>query len=315
MYINYNTVGGREYATLATSVRTGTKVGKSDRIYLGRVIDKEKGIYKSRDRGIFTYDLKTDTYGTVPLDYIEPKEQRQTKYPRRPVLSVSFGDIYLLNQFIRKSGFSKAVDAIGFRNPDTLYALLSYYLLCPLSNCHAEDWWELTYAKYLYPKAQMSSQGLSDALKDLGSEDAKRRYFKEYFSFIEHSTDKKHADENGIDDGILIDSTGLPNTAHLSVTAVSNHNHVISEEIRLVYVIQQKTGMPLFFRYVAGNVVDVSTITRTIAELKANGINTKFAILDAGYYTGVNADALLDAGISFISRMKCNFKVYKQVVS
>ncbi len=60
--------------------------------------------------------------------------------------------------------------------------------------------------------------------------------------------------------------------------------------------------------------MDVSTITRTIAELKANGVNTKFAILDAGYYTGINADALLDAGISFMARMKSNFKVYQNAV-
>ena len=79
-------------------------------------------------------------------------------------------------------------------------------------------------------------------------------------------------------------------------------------------MVQQRTGLPLFFRYVAGNVIDVSTLTRTIAELKANGINTKFAILDAGYYTGKNADALLDAKISFISRLKSNLRVYKLAV-
>lgn len=60
--------------------------------------------------------------------------------------------------------------------------------------------------------------------------------------------------------------------------------------------------------------MDVSTITRTIAELKANGVNTKFAILDAGYYTGINADVLLDAGISFMARMKSSFKVYQNAV-
>ncbi len=78
---------------------------------------------------------------------------------------------------------------------------------------------------------------------------------------------------------------------------------------------QQRTGLPLFFRYVVGNVIDVSTLTRTIAELKANGINTKFAILDVGYYTGKNADALLDAKISFITRLKEKLRIYKQVVS
>lgn len=99
------------------------------------------------------------------------------------------------------------------------------------------------------------------------------------------------------------------------MTAVNNHSGVINEELRLIYVVQQHTGMPLFFRYVAGNVIDVSTITRTIAELKATGVNTEFAILDAGYYTGANADVLLDSSISFMDRMKSNFKVYKKIVN
>ena len=312
MYINYNTVNGIEYGTLTSSVRSGHKVGKSDQVYLGRVIDKERGIFKSRDRGLFTYDLKTNTFGSVPAEYETPSLQRKTKYPRRAVLVVSFGDIFLLDEYLRKSGLQQAVDAIGYRNPDTLKALLAFYILTSHANCHAEDWWELTYARYLYPKAQMASQRISEALADIGSEDAKRSFFREYIKFLEAFSPSPASE--GIDDGILIDSSGLPNAVHFPLAEVNNHNGVISQEVRLIYVVQQRTGLPLFFRYVAGNVIDVSTITRTIAELKANGVNTKFAILDAGYYTEVNADALIDAGVSFMARMKSNFKVYQRTV-
>ena len=315
MYISYNIVGGIEYGTVTNSVRTGKKVGKDNQIYLGRVIDKERGIFKSRERGLFVYDIETNTFHPVPADYEMPKIQRKKRYATRPTLIVSFGDIFLLDEYLKKSGLIKAVDAIGYRNIDTLHALLVYYILTSFANCHAEDWWELTYAKYLYPKAQLASQRISEALADIGSEDAKRSFFKEYFRFLNKCTRTKNGGGlQGIDDGILIDSSGLPNAIRFPLTAVNNHNGVVSEEIRLIYVVQQHTGMPLFFRYVAGNVVDVSTITRTIAELKANGINTKFAILDAGYYTSINADALLDAGISFMARMKSNFKVYQNAV-
>ena len=312
MYINYNTVNGIEYGTLTTSIRKGRKVGKSDQVYLGRVIDKERGVFKSRDRGLFIYDIQTNTFCSVPAEYETPSQQRKTKYPRRATLVVSFGDIFLLDEYLRKSGLQKAVDAIGYRNPDTLKALLAFYILTSHANCHAEDWWELTYARYLYPKAQMASQRISEALADIGSEDAKRSFFREYIKFLE-AINSSPASES-IDDGILIDSSGLPNAVHFPLTAVNNHNGVISQEVRLIYVVQQRTGMPLFFRYVAGNVIDVSTITRTIAELKANGVNTKFAILDAGYYTEVNADALIDAGVSFMARMKSNFKVYQRAI-
>ncbi len=315
MYINYNTVGGIEYGTVTSSIRNGSKVGKGDKIYLGRVIDKKLGIFKSRERGIFTYDLETNTFGKVPVDYIEPTVKRKTKYEKRPEKIVSFGDIYLLHNYLNKCGFNVAMDAMGFRNPDTLYALLSYYLLSPHANCHAEDWWNLTYARFLFPKAQMSSQRISDALVDIGSEDAKHKFFKEYFRYLAKDDNVERSDNPApFTDGILIDSSGLPNAIHFPLTAMNNHNGKISEEVRLIYVVQQQTGMPLFFRYVAGNVIDVSTLPRTIAELKANGINTNFAILDAGYYTSKNADVLLDAGVTFISRMKNTFKVYQRVV-
>jgi len=315
MYINYNTVGGIEYATAVTSVREGTKVGKGNQTYLGRVIDKERGIFKSRERGLFVYDVDTNAFAPVPADFEMPKMQRKAKYATRQTLIVSFGDIFLLDEFLKKSGLMKAVDAIGYQNLDTLHALLAYYILTSYANCHALDWWELTYARYLYPKAQMASQRISEALADIGSEDAKRNFFEEYFHFLDrHSNVNQKEEPHGIEDGVLIDSSGLPNAVHFPLTAVNNHNGVVSEEIRLIYVVQQHTGMPLFFRYVAGNVIDVSTITRTIAELKANGVNTKFAILDAGYYTSANADALLDAGVSFMARMKSNFKVYKSAI-
>ena len=71
MYINYNTVNGIEYGTLTSSVRNGSRVGKSDQVYLGRVVDKEKGIFKNRTRGLFTYDLATNSFGKVSADYIE----------------------------------------------------------------------------------------------------------------------------------------------------------------------------------------------------------------------------------------------------
>ena len=167
-------------------------------------------------------------------------------------------------------------------------------------------------------------------LEDLGSEEAKHLFFKAYYDFLKKqksqsvnfdTVNSQESDENQsktddmIENGILIDSTGLPNACNLPITAISNHNGKISEEIRLIYVVQQETGLPLFFRYIAGNIIDASTVKTTIAELKANGVDTNFAILDAGYYNGKNADVLIDAKISFISRMHSNFCIYKDCVN
>lgn len=71
-------------------------------------------------------------------------------------------------------------------------------------------------------------------------------------------------------------------------------------------MVQCGTGLTLFFRYVAGNVIDVSTATYTIAELRGMGVDTRFAILDAGYHANDNADAPVAAKVSFLIRMKPN---------
>jgi len=114
--------------------------------------------------------------------------------------------------------------------------------------------------------------------------------------------------------GVLIDSAGLPNSAKIPASAVSNHNGVISNEVRIIYVVHQKTGLPLFMRYVPGNVIDASTIKRTLSELKGLGVDVRFALLDAGYYNGKNADALLDAGVSFVTRVHSSNKVFTKAV-
>lgn len=201
MYINYKLKDGIEYAMVVHSVRNGNTVTKDKPLYLGRVLDKERGIFKSRERGVFSYDVKTNTFASVPADYAEPKKQRKTKYPVRPNLIVSFGDVFLLDEYLKESGLVKAIDAIGYRNNDTLHALLAYYILSPLANCHAQDWWELTYARFLYPKAQMASQRISEALADIGSEDAKRHFFSEYYKFLEKDAAHKNAGHpRGVDD-------------------------------------------------------------------------------------------------------------------
>lgn len=326
MYISYSMSNGYLYAQLAESARDGHSISKTYIANLGRVLDKEKGIYRNRERGVFTYDILTNTYGTVPPDYLEPPKRKPGRYLRtggkkRSRLCIEFGNSFFLDEFLKKSGFYPVINAIGYGNPNTLYAIVFYYLLSQQPNSHMEDWYELSYARVLFPNAAVSSQRLSEALAAIGLEDAKRSFFSAYYAYIRkrplpEKKDCQIHDGPGYDGGgILIDSTGLPNSSHMPLTAVSNHNGTVSVETRLIYVVQQGTGLPLFFSYVAGNVVDASTIKNVVAHLKKNGIDTNFAILDAGYYNGINADALLGAKISFITRVHSNNKIFTETVA
>jgi hypothetical protein len=211
-----------------------------------------------------------------------------------------------LNEFIEDIGLVPAIDAIGYGNPDTLKAMISYYILCSASNRHAEEWWTGSYASILYPKANLTSQRINEFLSDIGEESAQRGFFGKYLPLLGGS--KKVSN-------LLIDSKGLPNSIHFPLTAVSNHNGEIRNEVRLIYVSQQDSGLPVYFRYCPGNVVDVSTLTRTITELKASGVNMKLAILDAGYYSDDNIQDLYAENVDFITRMKENRKLYKDLAA
>jgi Transposase len=305
MHIAYTKKNGVEYAALATSKRKGATVRKTY-VNLGRVIDKEHHIFKSRERGTFHYDPESGVYSEVN----DTDSRIPVKFPDlstgKEELILDFGDIYFLDAFEEKTGLHKILESVSASNCDTLKAMVNYYILCHAANCHAQTWWEGSYARLLYKDAALSSQRISEFLADIGSEETYRSFFKSYYPFMNKSSD------NGCN--VLIDSTGLPNSIHFPLTAISNHNGEISNEVRLIYVIQQETGLPLYFRYCPGNVIDVSTLIRTMKELKQNGINTKFAILDAGYYDEKSICELYENKISFVTRLKQNRKLYKQLL-
>ena len=107
------------------------------------------------------------------------------------------------------------------------------------------------YARLPCPGAGTASRGVSECLAGLGGEDAKRRLVGERLALVGRRGETAGAD------GIPVDSTGLPNSCRLPVTAVSSHNSHVSEEVRLICVVRGDTGPLLLFRHVAGNVISV----------------------------------------------------------
>jgi len=198
MYLGYDIKNGVKYAKICSSRREGDKVISSQRS-LGRVLDEKRGIFRNRERGIFTYDVTTDTYGKPDPSYV-PKVSRRGAKER---LILDFGDSYFLDAFIRKNGLEPCINALGYGNPDTVNAMVQYYVLCNLANCHASTWWEGNYARVLYPDANLSSQRISDMLDFIGDEGVYRDFFREYTKLLARK-------EEGTN--ILIDSTGLPNS-------------------------------------------------------------------------------------------------------
>jgi hypothetical protein len=293
---------GAVYATVAESVRQGKKVAQRRLENLGRVIDLEQGIFKSRERGVFRYSLSEGFSGAD--DYLA---RHQAPDIRKERLILDFGDSYVLERYLAGLSFCDAIKNALPDEADTLLSLLFYRILTDKkAYCHALSWWEGSYASVLFPTAHMAGQRVSEFLLRLGDEGTWRGFFADYLDAV-------YGQGKG-DGAILIDSTGLPNASGMALTQINNHNGDISLEARLIYVVDRRNGMPIYFRYCPGNIVDVSTLCTTVTELVHYGIPVKHAIIDAGYFSEGNARELYRNGVHFVTRLAPNRKMYKDVL-
>lgn len=301
-YIHYDEKpNGAVYACIYESYRDSGKVKTRRGENLGRVIDKDNNIF--RLKGVTYQYIIGEGRKDVP-DTALPKE---AVVPDTEKLILDFGDAWFLQEYISRQPFYESIKNVLPEESDTILALIFYRLLTNKgASCHAKIWYEGNYSYLAFPEANLTGQNISKVLKTLGNEDVQRHFFEEYLSGI--------YGDNGAT-GILVDSTGVPNATKMNITQISNHNGDISREVRLIYVIDRSNGMPIYFRYVAGNIIDVSTLITTVSELEQYGISVNHAILDAGYFSEKNAVELFECGIPFMTRLAPNKTVFKDAAA
>ena len=109
MYISYKKgENGTLYATVMESKKVNGRSVKSKVDYLGVVVDREKGIYRNRGRGTFTYDIETGEYGIPDWEDVPLCERNGP-----PRANLDFGDVYLLDEMMRTEGLEDCIEAMG----------------------------------------------------------------------------------------------------------------------------------------------------------------------------------------------------------
>jgi hypothetical protein len=241
--------------------------------------------------------LETKEY-KPKIRVVPPKEKTQANE-----LIQNFGDTYSIMKVIESSVWSDALKGVLPLEQDTLLSLVCHKILKGSAMQYVESWSKGNIISTLFPKADLSSQRISDFLKKLGKEAVWRKFFKGYIGSV-----------IGEKVGIIIDSTGLPNEIDIPLSAWGNHGGQSERETRFLMVVDRISGHPLYFRYAAGNVVDVSTLSNTFAELEQMGVETSFALIDAGYYSEDNINELYRNRISFLTRLPAGRTLYKSLL-
>jgi transposase len=88
----------------------------------------------------------------------------------------------------------------------------------------------------------------------------------------------------------------------------------MSKQLRMLCVVDQENGQPLFYRAVPGNILDMSTLQNTLTELKEMELSCSFVLLDAGYFSEDNTNSMYEQNINFLTRMQKSRLIYKTLL-
>ena len=274
-FIRYKKFGKQEYAFEVTSTWDKTrKACRQKSRYLGVVVDKEKKIFERRA--------------------LQIEKER---------LILDYGDAYVVQKFLEQNGFEKLLRDVFGPLYQNLAALLAYRLCYAQAMMYAKPWFEGSYARLQFPQADVSSQRVSEFLKLLSDEELQRKFFNAYIPTVSKS-----------DSGIIVDGTSLPNQIHTPLTAWGRNGEEIDKQARFMLVVDEKSKQPLFFRPLAGNIVDVSTLSNSIKELRQYGITKAFAFLDAGFFSEDNVLEMYAINMNFLTRLPSQRILYKELV-
>jgi hypothetical protein len=314
-HIKYQTRSEKEikskYGTFVRSIWKNGKKVDADVMWLGKVLDEEQLIFINRKNGIFRFtppNIITPLSGNEEDYYKIVNSAKKDTRALEPIESVSFGGLFLTSEILNKSGLTD-IFMSPFSDKKGLGDEAMSLMLYKLTHCgafmHAKTWWEGTYARFLLPNVKLDSPRISEILREIGQERYWRSFFDNYVKFVKKQSPMLCA---------LIDSTGLPNAIQTELTQINNHNGSVSREIRLIAVLDQASGYPLYIKYVPGNIIDKSTLVNIFCEMDAYDISIVTSIFDAGYYTEDNLSFLYNRNIKFVTRHIPNTKLYKQIM-
>ena len=296
----------KEYASAAICYyKNGKKV--TDYFYLGKVIDDENNVFFNNDRGFFVFDFKTGDINTPLKQYKLPTENKEKKNPE----PLDFGDAYFLYSYMIKNGFMTLIESIKCSNNDLLKCLIIYSSISKGAYSDFHSWYNASIIKYLFSDLDVSGQKISKILYEIGRDNQDLSFQKIYIDYLVNRCD--------LSNNILIDSTGLKNDINVYLTKKRNNNGKIDNETRLILVADANTGMPIFYKIIPGNVVDITTLTRTVLELREHNVRINLCIIDCGYNSIENLESFYDEDgnieTHYITRVKSNNKQFTDALS
>lgn len=250
---------------------------------LGKVIwlsaDKKDGIFLSPTRGLIEYCAKNDTFS--PVDKDDPRLEGTNVFPRPQVHTV-FGDVFLLLEFFRKTGLIKVLHTAFSEKSDYERVLchILHGVLKDGSRISCDNFIMKSFASYVMSDVPLESLRCDTRyFAKMGSDATRLAFFRTFVKAMQK-------DNPDFGKGCYVDSTPLPNDIENNpFNALSCHGVGSSDVmVRLILVLDEKTGLPVWYDIIPGNILDINTIMNVVNDVADSlGIVIDSLVLDSGY--------------------------------
>ena len=254
----------------------------------------DKKLQQSRSTSKYLGPVDPKTNQIIPF---AKKEKNNEK------LILDFGDTYFFYKFILESDIYLVLKEIFFDKYPEIIPLMIYRLCTQSAMYNCSEWISGNILSQLCKNINFSSQRISDFFSELSDELLQRKFFTEYLKLI-----------GGSKKSVIIDATSLPTQIQIDFNAWGKSDGKIDKQFRFLCVVDQVTKMPLFYRFIPGNITDVSTLQKTIEELKEMGVENSFILIDAGYFSEANISELFNQKIDFLTRLPARRKIYQEII-
>ena len=266
-------------------VKTGSKNHSKQvvRERLGKVItlseDKKSGTFLSPTRGLVEYNALTDTFTEIS----DRKDQTAAGFESFPTeIHTVFGDAYLLLEFLKNEGLMSVLRSVFPK--DELYQRVLCHVLHGIlkdgSRISCDNFIRKSFASYLFQSINPDSlRSDTRFFYSLGQDSIKVSFFKAFVSEMQ----KK---DPSFGKGCYVDSTPLPNDIENNPFNALCCHGVNSSEVmtRLILVLDEETGLPVWYDIIPGNVLDINTVMTIVNDVAETlGIEIDSLVLDAGY--------------------------------
>jgi len=216
----------------------------------------------------------------------KPSKTMYDKYDR-----LYCGATYLLDQIGEKTGLTKDLKLFFPKIYKQILSMAYYFILEEKSSLNRFWKWHHT---HMHPYMKdIPSQRCSDIFKNI-DQDAIYRFQKHRCS---HRKDKEY---------LIYDTTTISSYSELLKQVKHGHNKENDKlpQLNLALVMGRDSELPFYYKKLAGNIPDVKTLKNLLYDLNVLGLTLIKLVIDTGFYSVENINAMLDAKLRFLVSMK-----------